>query len=43
MPSDVSPPIDPPTKGFGPSYTDAQYVETKLLKMLNDIQAPKYM
>jgi hypothetical protein len=30
-------------KGFGLSFTDAQPVETKLLKMLNDIQAPKYM
>jgi hypothetical protein len=31
------------SNGFGLSFTDAQRVETKLLKMLNDIQAPKYM
>jgi hypothetical protein len=27
--------------GFGLAYTDAQYIETSLAKMMNDIQAPK--
>jgi hypothetical protein len=31
------------SKGFDLSFTNAQRVKTKLLKMLNDIQAPKYM
>ncbi len=31
------------TTGFGLAYTDAQYVETKLAKILNDIQAPKFV
>jgi hypothetical protein len=39
----VDPPVNRPVKGFGLSFTDAQRVETSLLKMLNDIQAPKYM
>lgn len=38
LPSDdVSP------TGFGLSYTNAQYVETSLAKLLNEIQAPKFM
>jgi hypothetical protein len=39
-----NPPIDvEPNTGFGLAYTDAQYIETKLAKILNDIQAPKFV
>jgi hypothetical protein len=31
------------TTGFGLAYTDAQYIETKLANILNDIQAPKFL
>ncbi len=43
IPTNILPHVDWWAKGFGLSYTDAQLIETKLLKMLNDIQAPKYM
>jgi hypothetical protein len=38
----VAPPnVDSMHKTFGISYTTAHDIETKLAKMLNDIQAPK--
>jgi hypothetical protein len=40
VPDGVYPADTCTSKGFGLSFTDAQRVETKLLKMLNDIQAP---
>ena len=37
----VPPDVDTMQKTFGISYTTAHAIETKLAKMLNDIQAPK--
>jgi hypothetical protein len=42
-PGNVDPLVNCTLKVFGLLFTNAQHVETKLLKMLNDIQAPKYM
>ena len=39
----VPPNVDSMQKTFGISYTTAHAIETKLAKMLNDIQAPKTM
>jgi hypothetical protein len=39
----VPPNVDSMTSKFGMSYTTAHVIETKLAKMLNDIQAPKSM
>jgi hypothetical protein len=40
----MAPPnVDSLTSKFGMSYTTAHVIETKLAKMLNDIQAPKTM
>ena len=39
----VPPNVDSMNKTFGISYTTAHAIETKLAKMLNDIQAPKTM
>ena len=38
-----APDIDALNSQFGMSYTTAHIIETKLAKMLNDIQAPKTM
>jgi hypothetical protein len=35
--NDCLPTNDKTTTGFGLAYTDAQYIETKLAKILNDI------
>jgi hypothetical protein len=43
MPVNVDPPVASPKKGFGLSFMDAQYMSKTILKMLNSIQAPKYM